>query len=128
MNPPAEDEEYTFKRTFTVEDVEQFAALSKDTQPQHTEPDSDGRLMVHGLLTATLPTKIGSDLEVLAYNMEFEFRRPVYTGEEITCTWRNETVQELDDRYELTIDVDCVNERDELVLDATLSGIIWKDG
>ena len=123
MTGPTEGETHTFERRFTKEDVEQFAAVSGDTQPRHTEPDEDGRLMVHGLLTATLPTKIGGDLEVLAHTMEFEFRKPVYTGETISCTWTMERVEKQGDRYEITADVVC-ERGDDIVLTATVDGLV----
>ncbi|MBZ6495845.1 FAS1-like dehydratase domain-containing protein [Natrinema longum] len=127
MTQPIEGETRTFERTFTVEDVQQFAALSGDDQPRHTEPDEDGRVMVQGLLTATLPTKMGSDAEVLASTMEFNFHQPVYTGESITCRSTYDTVVERADRYEFTSDVVCENEAGETVLTATTEGIILKD-
>ncbi|NKE37691.1 dehydratase [Natronococcus sp. JC468] len=127
MNRPTEGETHAFERTFTTEDVRQFAELSRDTQDRHTELDAEGRLLVHGLLTATLPTKIGGDLEVLASSMDFRFRRPVYTGERITCTWTYEDVLEREDRYELAIDVACENEAGETVLTAAVEGLIWKE-
>lgn len=126
MHRPTEGETHAFERTFTTEEVRQFAELSRDTQPRHTEPDEEGRLLVHGLLTATLPTKIGGDLEVLASEMTFEFRQPVYTGERITCTWTYEDVLEREERYELAVDVACENEAGETVLTATVEGLIWK--
>ncbi|MDG5760552.1 MaoC/PaaZ C-terminal domain-containing protein [Natronococcus sp. A-GB1] len=126
MNRPTEGETYAFERTFTTEEVRQFAELSRDTQPRHTEPDEEGRLLVHGLLTATLPTKIGGDLEVLASEMSFEFRRPVYTGDRIVCTWSYEEVEEVEDRYDLVAAVDCENDAGETVLTATVEGLIWK--
>ena len=126
MTGPTEGETHTFERRFTKEDVEQFAAVSGDTQPRHTEPDDDGRLMVHGLLTATLPTKIGGDLEVLAHTMEFEFRRPVYTGETISCIWTMERVEKQGDRYEITADVVC-ERGDDVVLTATVDGLVRDD-
>ena len=126
MDRPMEGRQHTFERTFTTDDVRQFAGLSSDTQPRHTEPDEDGLLLVHGLLTATLPTKIGGDLEVLAKAMEFEFVRPVYTGETISCTWTTESVAERDDRYELTADAVCENGNGEVVLTATVDGLVWK--
>ena len=125
--PPTAGETHTVERTFTTADVRQFAAVSGDTQPRHTEPDEDGRLLVHGLLTATLPTTVGGDLAVLARSMSFEFVRPVYTGQTITCTWTHDDVEEHADRYELTVDVVCENERDEVVLTGSLSGLVWKD-
>lgn len=127
MEKPQVGEVLTFERTFTVEDVQQFAALSGDTQPRHTEPDADGRVMVQGLLTATMPTKLGGDRNVLAPGMEVQFLEPVYTGELITCSATYERVEERTDRYEFTWDVVCENEAGEAVLDGTVDGIIWKD-
>lgn len=126
MEKLSEGATHTFERTFTREDVRQFAAVSGDTQKRHTEPDEDGRLMVHGLLTATLPTKIGGDLEVLAHTMEFEFRKPVYTGETISCTWTMERVEKQGDRYEITADVVC-ERGDDIVLTATVDGLVRDD-
>jgi acyl dehydratase len=126
-DPPEADDTYSYERTFTHEDVERFADLSGDEQAIHTEPDEEGRLIVQGLLTATLQTKIGGDLGVLARSMTFEFRRPVHTGERIRCEWTNEAVEERDDRYDLTVDVVCTRERDgETVLTADITGLVWK--
>jgi len=124
---PEEGERRTVERTFTAEDVEQFADVSGDDQPRHTVPDEDGRLMVHGLLTATLPTRIGGDLEVLARSMAFEFRRPVYTGERITCTWTTESVEERPDRYDLAGEVVCENDDGDVVLTASVEGLVRKE-
>lgn len=125
--PPAAGDTHTYERTFTREDVERFCEISGDTQPIHTEPDEEGRLVVQGLLTATLPTKIGGDLEVLATRMEYEFRRPVRTGETITCVWENESVTEREDRYELSVTLSCTNESGTEVLSGETDGIVWKD-
>lgn len=118
---------HTVVRAFTQSDVRQFGELSGDTQPRHTEPDSSGRLLVHGLLTATLPTQIGGDLDVLARTMTFDFERPVYTGEGITCTWTTESVDVRDDRYVLEASVVCENEDDEVVLTGSVEGLVWRD-
>lgn len=50
-----------FERTFTNKEVKQFTAISGDEGVHHIQPDDEGRLMVQGLLTATLPTKIGGE-------------------------------------------------------------------
>jgi acyl dehydratase len=126
-SPPEEDEVYTFERTFTKEDVRQFGEVSGDQQAIHTEPDDEGRLVVQGLLTATLPTKIGGDLSYIARTMEFEFRKPVYTGNTITCEWTNESVEERADRYTVTSLVVCTNDDGETVMEASIDGLIWKE-
>lgn len=51
----------------------------------HRTPDEQGRLVIQGLLTTTLPTKEGGDHKVLARTMNFEFLRPVFTGDTIIC-------------------------------------------
>ena len=63
----------TFERTFTREDVALFTEVSKDEGVHHVTPDEQGRFVVQGLLTSTLPTKIGGDYNVLARKMDFEF-------------------------------------------------------
>ncbi len=75
----------TIERTFTVEEVETFARLSGDTGEQHTRADAEGRRMVHGLLLASMPTKLGGTMNFLARDFTFEFLRPVYTGEIVRC-------------------------------------------
>ncbi len=75
----------SWQRTFTEEDIRLFAKLSGDEGEHHLVPDEQGRLMAHGLLTATLPTKIGGDLNFIAREMTFRFHRPVFAGDTIFC-------------------------------------------
>ena len=75
----------SWKRTFTEEDIRLFTRVSGDGGEHHNVPDQQGRLMAHGLLTATLPTKIGGDMNLLAYEMTFRFHRPVFAGDTIEC-------------------------------------------
>jgi acyl dehydratase len=75
----------SWERTFTIEDVQLFARISGDQGVHHMRPDKQGRILVHGLLTATLPTKLGGDLNFIAREMIFEFLRPVFTGDAIRC-------------------------------------------
>jgi len=127
MDPPAVGDTFTVERTFTTQDVRRFADVTNDTQPIHTEPDGAGRLVVHGLLTGSLLTDIGGDLQVLARRMAFEFRRPVRTGERITCTWTVESVEERTDRYALDNDAVFRDEEGETVATARVEGVVWKE-
>jgi acyl dehydratase len=127
MDRPVEGETNSYERTFTPAEVRQFGELTGDDQPRHTQPDEDGRVMVQGLLTATMPTKLGGDDEVLARRMDFEFHRPVYTGESVTCESRTEAVVEREDRYDITTEVVCSNAEGETVLTATIEGLVWKE-
>jgi 3-hydroxybutyryl-CoA dehydratase len=75
----------SWQRTFTEDDVRQFNQMSGDQGIHHVAPDQQGRLMVHGLLTATIPTKIGGDMNFIAREMKFQFYRPVFSGDTIAC-------------------------------------------
>ncbi len=74
-----------WERVFSEEDIRQFGELSGDQGIQHVSPDEQGRLMVQGLLTATLPTKVGGDMNFIARELNFEFYRPVFSGDTIRC-------------------------------------------
>ncbi|WP_411964745.1 MaoC/PaaZ C-terminal domain-containing protein [Haloferax sp. YSMS24] len=122
---PAEGETIVRERTFTRGEVQTFADLSRDEQPIHTDPDDEGRLVVHGLLTATLPTQIGGELEVLARSMEFDFLTPVYTGETIRCEVTMTAVDAREDRYDVETDIVCRRVADDsVVLRGGFEGLI----
>jgi acyl dehydratase len=75
----------SWERTFTADDIRLFNEVSGDQGVHHVTPDEQGRLLVHGLLTATLPTKIGGDMNFIAREMKFQFHRPVFAGDTIRC-------------------------------------------
>ena len=80
----AEGDVITHERTFTAEDVREFGKITGDQQSIHTDSDEEGRLVVHGLLTGSLMTKIGGDLSYVARTMEYEFRDPDFDpGDEV---------------------------------------------
>ncbi|KZZ85154.1 MaoC family dehydratase [Bacillus sp. SJS] len=85
----------TWERTFSAEEVVLFAELTGDQGQHHMEKDEQGRLMVHGLMTASIGTKIGGDMNYIAREMVSEFLRPVFTGDTITC---EVTVTELEEK------------------------------
>jgi 3-hydroxybutyryl-CoA dehydratase len=74
-----------WERSFSEEEIRFFARFSGDEGEHHLAPDEQGRLMVHGLLTATLPTKIGGDMNFIARELTFRFHRPVFAGDTIRC-------------------------------------------
>ncbi len=121
-------EQYTVERTFTPAEVETFVDLSGDEGSHHVEPDDRGRLLVHGLFTATLPTQIGGRHDVLASEMSFEFRGPVYTGQRVTCEVTYTTVEPTgdgDERVEASFT--CRRGDGETVLVGSYAGVI-RDG
>jgi acyl dehydratase len=115
---------YTWDRTFTEEDVRLFGQLSGDHGIQHIAPDELGRIMVHGLLTATLPTKIGEFMNYIAHDMSFEFLRPVFVGDSIHCEVVVTHLTQQENRIVMRASWVCTNQRDHKVLTGHTSGII----
>ena len=115
----------TFERTFTVRDVELFTEVSGDEGIHHLTPDEQGRLVVQGLLTATLPTKVGGDHNVLARNMNFDFLRPVFTGDTIICAVEIEKYERQENnRTAIIASFMCTNQNEKEVLKGEFSGVI----
>src|SRR5699024_493096 len=115
----------TFERTFTERDVELFTEISGDEGSHHITPDEQGRLVVQGLLTATLPTKIGGDYNVLARNMNFEFLRPVFTGDILVCEVKIEKCEKKENhRTVIVASFSCENQKEKEVLTGDFSGVI----
>lgn len=116
----------THTRVFTQEDVRLFGELSGDKGIHHVKPDALGRIMVQGLLTATIPTKMGGDMNYIAQNMSVQFLRPVYVGDTIKCEGEIIEVDE-DSRFlRLKISFICLNQVDDAVLSGETSGVIKK--
>lgn len=115
----------SFERTFTKEDVEVFTKVSKDQGSHHLTPDEEGRLVVQGLLTATLPTKVGGDHNVLARKMNFEFLRPVFSTDTIRCEVKIERYDKLENmRIAIEASFICKNQLAKEVLTGGFAGII----
>ncbi len=115
----------SFKRTFSVRDVELFTEISGDEGIHHRTPDEQGRLVIQGLLTATLPTKVGGDHNVLARTMNFEFLRPVFTGDTIICEVKIEKCERQENnRTAIIASLLCKNQNEKEVLKGDFSGVI----
>ena len=115
---------FSWERTFTHEDVGKFAEVSGDRGVHHVQAGVTGRLLVHGLLTATLPTKIGGDLNFLAQEMVFHFLRPVYTGDTIRCEVRITAMEERPGHTWASAEWSCTNASGSEVLNGRARGII----
>ncbi|WP_079527830.1 enoyl-CoA hydratase [Halobacillus hunanensis] len=114
-----------FERSFTKEDVELFTKISQDRGNHHIKPDEQGRLVIQGLLTATLPTKIGGDNNVLARTMNFEFLRPVFTEDAIRCEVTIEKLEKRNDqKTSIMASFLCTNQNEKQVLRGDFAGVI----
>jgi 3-hydroxybutyryl-CoA dehydratase len=123
---PRQGETLTYARTFTVDDVHAFAGVSHDHGVHHVELDPQGRLTVHGLLTATIPTKLGGDLDYLAQEMTFQFHRPVFTGDRVECLCTARVVEDRGDRTYIEFDLRCSNQDGKDVLTGGTKGVILR--
>ncbi|QOS99408.1 enoyl-CoA hydratase [Brevibacterium sp. JNUCC-42] len=117
----------TWTRTFTEEETLHFAEFTKDKGRHHIERDEQGRLMVHGLLTASIGTKIGGDLHYIAREFNNEFLRPVFTGDTITCEVTINEITPMDGFDKITLSFVYYNQSGKEVIVGTSRGIIRKD-
>ncbi len=117
---------FTVTRTLTEADTIAFAEISRDYNPIHFDErfaavkHFRGRIC-HGLLVASLLTEIGGQIGWLASGMGFRFRKPVYFGDTVECRF---TLTKMDDRHRAEAEAVFRNQQGEIVLEATLSGIL----
>jgi 3-hydroxybutyryl-CoA dehydratase len=114
----------SWSRIFTEEDIRLFTQVSGDGGEHHLVPDEKGRLMVHGLLTATLPTRIGGDINLIAREMIFRFHRPVFSGDTIECVVTLVEATPCDGYIDIVSDWTCKNQHGKEVMTGRGSGII----
>lgn len=114
----------SWQRTFTEEEIRAFARVSGDEGEHHLVPDENGRLMAHGLLTATLPTKIGGDMNYIARQMTFEFHRPVFAGDTIECEVTLVELEPGDQYTRLAAQFVCRNQAGKEVMTGQTRGVI----
>jgi acyl dehydratase len=88
------------------------------------EAGRQGRVMAQGLLTATLPTKLGGDMNYIARHIVFEFVRPVFAGDRVTCEGTVEKVESAEGRLNVSLSFVCHNQDGKEVLRGTTEGII----
>ena len=121
---PAAGDLISWERAFSVDDVREFTRVSGDVGVHHVEPDDQGRIMVQGLLTLTLPTRIGGELDFIAATMSYQFLRPVFIGQTIRCQMRIVTVEKQAGRHRLEIETVCTNPDGKEVLRGRSHGFI----
>jgi 3-hydroxybutyryl-CoA dehydratase len=103
-----------------------FADVSRDYNPVHLD-DRFARQknfqsrICHGLLVGSMLTEIGGQIGWLASGMSFRFRKPVYFGDTIECTF---TLTELDDQNKAKAEAVFKNQQAEVVIEAQLMGIL----
>ncbi|MBI9083258.1 MAG: MaoC family dehydratase [Desulfobacterales bacterium] len=86
-----EGDTFTFERTFSRQETEQFGDLTRDYNPVHydrrwTDAKGFDGLICHGLLVGSIICEFGGQVGWLATGMDFKFIGPVYFGDTICCT------------------------------------------
>jgi acyl dehydratase len=120
---------FSVSRTFTEQDVIQFADISRDYNPVHCDErftkvkNFDGRIC-HGLLIASQITEIGGQIGWLASGMTFKFKKPVYFGDTIKCDL---TITDLDEKGFAKAEAVFTNEDNITVLEAVVTGFVAGD-
>ncbi|MBF0118707.1 MAG: MaoC family dehydratase [Desulfobacterales bacterium] len=119
-------DKFCISRTFTKQDMLNFADITKDFNPVHfdkrfAQVKKFDDCICHGLLIGGMLTEIGGQIGWLASEIHFCFKKPVYFGDTITCCL---TIIKIDERGRAKAQVLYKNQHDVLVLEAELSGII----
>lgn len=115
---------FEYKRTFTKDEVDDFIKLAKYTGKHHIIPNEDNEVMIQGLLTATLPTTIGGEHDILMYKMIYNLLKPVYTSDEIICKVKVDELFEKNGQNRINFTFSCINQKTEEVLNGVLKGIL----
>ncbi|HLB46091.1 MAG TPA: MaoC family dehydratase N-terminal domain-containing protein [Anaerolineales bacterium] len=114
----------SWERTFTEEDIRLFGRVSGDEGVHHVRPDEQGRLMVQGLLTATLPTKVGGDLNFIASELNFQFRHPVFAGDTVRCEVTVVALEQDEQLIRMAVEWVCRNQHGKEVMTGQGRGVI----
>jgi 3-hydroxybutyryl-CoA dehydratase len=117
---------FVVTRQFTQADMLSFADVTRDYNPIHFEKRfADVKNfrdpICHGLLVGSILTEVGGQIGWLASEMNFRFKRPVYFGDTIECTF---TISKIDERNRARADVIYRNQDGSIVLEADLAGIV----
>ena len=117
---------FVVSRRFTEKDMLAFADVTRDYNPIHFEKQfvevkNFHDCICHGLLVGSILTEVGGQIGWLASEMNFRFKRPVYFGDTIECTF---TIKEIDERNRSRAEVIYRNQHGIIVLEADLAGIL----
>ena len=117
---------FTVVRTFTEQDMVQFADITKDYNAAHFDDrfsavkNLRGRIC-HGLLVASMITQVGGQIGWLASRFDLRFMKPVYFGDTITCRL---TIDDIDEKGSAKATAVYQNQEGTIVLEAYLEGVL----
>ena len=117
-------ETFEIKRVFTKADVDKFIEISGDKNQHHIIPDDKGRVVVHGLLTATLPSILGGQFNVNGRVFHIEWLKPVFSDDEISCTLTIDKLEHQEARIKITASFELYNQNADKVATGYFFGLI----
>jgi len=115
---------FTYSRTFTQEETVSFGDMTRDYNPIHydlrwAEAKGFKGLICHGLLVGSMICEMGGQVGWLATGMKFNYIKPVYFGDTITCKI---TITRIEDNGRAEVEAVFFNEADQQVCYALLTG------
>lgn len=119
-----EQTSFTYSRLFRQQDTEAFGDLTRDYNPVHYEPrwaKAKGfrGLICHGLIVGSMICEFGGQVGWLATGMTFNFIKPVYFDDTITCSI---TITKIEDTGRAEAEAVFTNQNQEQVCFARLTG------
>jgi len=122
----AAGDRFSISRTFTENDVNRFADITRDYNPVHfderfTAVKGYNGPVCHGLLVAAMISEIGGQIGWLASAMQFDFKKPVYFGDRIVCEFK---ITYVDDRGRAEAVAEYRNQHGTLVVKGFLKGVL----
>jgi acyl dehydratase len=122
----AAGDRFSISRTFTEDDVNRFADITRDYNPVHfderfTAVKGYNGPVCHGLLVAAMISEIGGQIGWLASEMRFNYKKPVYFGDTITCDFE---ITDVDEKGRAIATAEYTNQRGVVVIQGVLKGIL----
>lgn len=121
------------RRTITDADIANFAGVSGDFNPLHTDEEYAKDTMfkgkiAHGFFTAALITNVvGNRLPgpgSVYLKQELRFLGPVRAGDTITAM--AEVIEKIEEKQRVRLKTTCTNQKGELVLDGEAALLVLK--
>jgi acyl dehydratase len=117
---------FTLTRTFGSDEVEAFAALTRDYNPIHfsrrfVQRKGFTSRICHGLLVGAMITEVGGQIGWLASGMSFRFKKPVFIGDTISCRF---TLTAVGADHRATAEAVLTNQDEQVVMQASLFGVL----
>ncbi len=115
----------SWRRIISEEDIQATIALTGDQGGYHVDEDfakaaGFRTVIAPGILQASMPTKIGGELNFLAREISFRFLKPVYAGDALEVTMEVAAID--GEKRMVTMEGQVTNQDGEVVLTINTHG------